>query len=149
VVAFLVTCDPQGDSPGYLSHRIVAGAVDGSLGALRRLHLMAGGTLRRHGLGVHGGGFSWSAGIPGQTVAASSCYGPHSGAVTTTVGQTHHRCSDDAVGCRAPIALRKSERINAEIPWQPTNQAPAREPLTNITCSCSGPPQGLSSPAVR
>jgi hypothetical protein len=32
VVAFLVACDPQDDPPGYLSHRIVAGAVDGSLG---------------------------------------------------------------------------------------------------------------------
>ena len=66
VVAFLVACDPRGDSPGDLSHRIVAGARSGSLGAVRTVHLVAGATLRRHGLGVHGGGFAWSAGDPGS-----------------------------------------------------------------------------------
>ena len=43
-------------------------------------------------------------GIPGQRVAASSDYGSHRDAVTTTAEQTRRSSSDDAVGYRAPIA---------------------------------------------
>ena len=65
-------------------------------------------------------------GIPGQRVAVYSCYGPHSGAVTTPAGQARCSGSDDAVGVPgADCTSRKSERINAKpLAAQPTRYPP-------------------------
>jgi hypothetical protein len=85
---------------------------------------MVGGTLRRHGLGVYGGGFclvshgSQARGLPCLALTAQQWRG-HDGGPRRSGG-------GDAVAYRAPIALScKSERINAETP---DSQQPGTRP---------------------
>lgn len=57
-----------------------------------------------------------------QRVAASSDYGSHRDAVTTTAAQTRRSGSDDTVGYRVPIAL--AVKASASTPKQPTRHPP-------------------------
>jgi hypothetical protein len=122
MVAFLVACEPQGDSPGCPSYRMVAACGRWVLGALRTLQLMAGGTLRRHGLGLHGGDLPGQPWIPGQRFAAFGHEGPTVAGLPRSAGQTRRSGSDDAVAYRAPIAL--SRKASASTPRSlPANPA--------------------------
>jgi len=115
------------------------GCRRGVLEALRPLHLVTGGTPHRHGLGVQVGICLVSGGF-GQGVAVSSRYRSHSDAMTTTAGQARCSGSDDAVGVPGADCTSRKKRAHQERnPWQPTNSISAREPLMNLTCSCSAP----------
>jgi hypothetical protein len=89
---------------------------------------MAGGTLRRHGLGLHGGDLPSQPWIPGQRFAAFGHEGPTVAGLPRSAGQTRRSGSDDAVAYRAPIAL--SRKASASTPrFLPAN--PARHLLVN------------------
>jgi hypothetical protein len=88
---------------------------------LRTLHRMAGGTLRRPGLGGTVEDLPGQPWIAGQRVAASGSYGPTVAWLPRWAARTRCSGSDDAVASRAPIALAcKSERINGVLASNPT-----------------------------
>ncbi|MCU1608110.1 MAG: hypothetical protein JWM45_26 [Pseudonocardiales bacterium] len=89
---------------------------------------MAGGTLRRHGLGVHGGGFCLvSHGSQARGLLSSGPDGPTVARLPRWAARTRRSGTDDAVAYRAPIALSRKASASTPKPLTANNPAHARE----------------------